>query len=422
MVQKRSPGLPIPEDWNGQDWCQFSICWPDSLQWRAILAGFITTPMLGRTWDGETGTITDAQAIGQQIFENNLDWRYSLVASCDQGVELSAAIRYLADKMASIGCCNAPGTIGGPGTGGSGTGPETPGETVVENEPPTGWDTWGEYQSDHCNYASYLLDQIEQNLTQMSVLNFTLGIVADIIVALISVITLPIAGSQLFQLAVWLVEIGSNFSYMLTAFSNARDDMLCDLYLALDPAVGRQDALDRFNTAIDALSLGAALTVALKNAFANILTQDAVNKLYVVDETRTYTEVDCSSCGETTAGAVQADVGNIIGTGEDAIGHYTDMESVLYSGKYAAYIKIDPYPDGTPLYFMTNWIDAQPEATGGWFVQGVDDDGNLFGPAYQPSFPDYLGRIKGVGVDISDTYFKVRFYHQEEEPTDWPPA
>lgn len=65
------PVFPIPNDWNGTDWACVIIEWPDSPQWMGLLRGLITTPTRGRHWDGTTGSIVDAQAIGLEIQERN---------------------------------------------------------------------------------------------------------------------------------------------------------------------------------------------------------------------------------------------------------------------------------------------------------------------------------------------------------------
>jgi len=62
--------LPIPDDWNGQDWLLAVLCVPDSRLWRAIVRGKIYELSRGRTWDANTGTITAVQAIGREILES----------------------------------------------------------------------------------------------------------------------------------------------------------------------------------------------------------------------------------------------------------------------------------------------------------------------------------------------------------------
>lgn len=70
--------LPIPDDWDGQDFECVQIQWPNSAKWFAILAGLITTPTRGRFWDANTGSIKGVQAIGYEIDQRNMPF-----ISCD---------------------------------------------------------------------------------------------------------------------------------------------------------------------------------------------------------------------------------------------------------------------------------------------------------------------------------------------------
>lgn len=69
--------LPIPDDWNGEDWQYKLLCWPCSVQWEAILLGLVTLLARGRTWDERTSpsptSIIDVQSVARLIYQNNLD-------------------------------------------------------------------------------------------------------------------------------------------------------------------------------------------------------------------------------------------------------------------------------------------------------------------------------------------------------------
>lgn len=62
--------LPIPDDWDG-NWQCVQVQWPDSPQWSALLVGFLSTVTRGRSWNENTGSIKDVQAIGRTIFNAN---------------------------------------------------------------------------------------------------------------------------------------------------------------------------------------------------------------------------------------------------------------------------------------------------------------------------------------------------------------
>lgn len=69
--------LPIPDDWNGQDWTCVEIQWPNSAKWLAVLAGLLSQPMRGWGWDEQTGptlpevSIPTVQAIAWDIWLRN---------------------------------------------------------------------------------------------------------------------------------------------------------------------------------------------------------------------------------------------------------------------------------------------------------------------------------------------------------------
>jgi len=65
------PQLPIPDDWNGEDWLCLQVQWPNSVKYRALLAGFLSYLGRGRAYDRDTGSIKDAQEIGWEIFYRN---------------------------------------------------------------------------------------------------------------------------------------------------------------------------------------------------------------------------------------------------------------------------------------------------------------------------------------------------------------
>lgn len=69
------PQLPIPDDWNGTDWTCIQVQWPDSTEYLAVLAGFLSYLTRGRAYDAETGSIKDAQAIGWEIFRRNMPYK-----------------------------------------------------------------------------------------------------------------------------------------------------------------------------------------------------------------------------------------------------------------------------------------------------------------------------------------------------------
>ena len=88
--------LRIPSDWDGESWAFAICCIPDSLMWRGVFSGTVYRLTRGRTWDPDTGRITEAQKTARLIFEGlNMD--------CFQLIErMTVAAESMAESMASI--------------------------------------------------------------------------------------------------------------------------------------------------------------------------------------------------------------------------------------------------------------------------------------------------------------------------------
>lgn len=69
---KHQQRIPIPSDWNGEDWFCIQLQWPKSPEWIAVLTGILSNLTRGWYWNEQTGTVTDAQVIGREIFLRNI--------------------------------------------------------------------------------------------------------------------------------------------------------------------------------------------------------------------------------------------------------------------------------------------------------------------------------------------------------------
>lgn len=93
------PQMPIPDDWDGETYDCVLIDWPSSVQWFAILRGFVTTPLRGRFWDASTGSILAVQAIGREIAERNPIVSCQDIVTALQGIQ--AAVESLDTSQAA---------------------------------------------------------------------------------------------------------------------------------------------------------------------------------------------------------------------------------------------------------------------------------------------------------------------------------
>lgn len=157
---------PIPADWDGASYCCFVVDWPDSQQWRAILAGLLTMPTRGRFWDASTGSITDAQAVGASIENRNCLFTEAQVTCLD---DLNIALTSISNSLS----LTVPSDGGCKGYGGATTW-TPPAETFVDNGAttfPTGYADRPEYEDIKCDLAQLIKTRAFDDMTNISRLN-----------------------------------------------------------------------------------------------------------------------------------------------------------------------------------------------------------------------------------------------------------
>lgn len=294
---------PIPADWDGTSWCCWAIEWPDSVLWEGLLAGLVTSPMRGRFWDEKTGTVTDAQETGVQIWVRNLPLQESLM-SCSDATNLSDAIRYLADKLYAKQCC---GVIGGP-TGIVGLTPggnisygDNPGlgQGEPEGDPPEGFETWEEYFAYKCKAAHHLADGIIlslRNLSTISLANLAvLGTLIGLSLGPFIVFppsAIPVAIAALVALGALTGVLYSVGGYL----QEHREEFICALYNS-ETALAAQDALiEIIDEALAALVVTSAAHPFVRTIALLLASTDTLNQLFDGSLVADYADADCSGC------------------------------------------------------------------------------------------------------------------------------
>jgi len=136
--------MPIPNDWDGETFCRYMVCWPDSTLWRAILLGQLTEPGRGWFWDANTGHLLDTLTAFRSTMDENISLR-GVVMACndDQFTDLLAALGQITAAItAQQHICTMYCSCGGGGGGGGGWRP-TPELGQPGEDPPPGYD-WPE--------------------------------------------------------------------------------------------------------------------------------------------------------------------------------------------------------------------------------------------------------------------------------------
>jgi len=375
--------MPIPDDWDGEQWCCHVVEWPFSEQWTAILLGLITTPQRGRFWDGRTGTITDAQAVGLQIFQRNL------LEECDMGCleDLANAISSLALSV-STSISNAGG-CGCTGTGGSGIFEAEP-ETFQDDGTtfPNGYDTRLEYSSAKCDLAAYIINRWVDDLTRLRQIDAS-GKAASALVPLLSLSFLtPVPFDDLLGLAGVVLAL---VAISISAFVDACGELIawlqaldvCLIYTA--PTV--EAAKTNLQTDLDSQTF--TQDTLTKLIFTYLLNFDALNVLYgdkPVDINLDQIPAgDCDTCEyDCDSGFSQE-----IGTGPSIAEGYYSEPFVSEPNGGLEYIQVTSFKVGLPIKFvsLTGWVTSGDPHDFRIASGGDGTAGDLYNSGTPPSFP-----------------------------------
>lgn len=278
---------PIPNDWNGEDWCCWAVEWPNSVQWNAILRGFITTPMRGRFWDGRTGSITGAQLIGNEIYLRNEPLEVSIM-SCNSDV--AAALQAIAAALQGQGCCggSVPGVNGGSGGAGMIPGEPSPHSSTPtdrEGPPPPGYESWDEFDQLACNMAMYIIDQIIVDIGTSAIVNVALTDVAGLAALIVPLLTTPIGWAIVLTIAGLMIEnliLAVAYADIITWFTDNKSELVCALLLGTDVDSSINSVVDKVDEIIDAENgFGGGLGEYWARRYIKAwFTVDSVNRLY----------------------------------------------------------------------------------------------------------------------------------------------
>lgn len=301
--------LPIPADWDGESWCRWAICWPDSEDWEAILRGFVTLPQRGWTWDERTGSILAVQATGQEIAAVNLPFSGVLMACNDTELtqafsDIALAIRYLADKQ----CCdNLQIDVQGgfQGTITQGSGEVVP---IYGSEPPIGlgpgeipatYEDPAEYDADKCRLANQIIDGLSGSLTNLAALGTYNAATLAVLIG-VSIATGIVFPPAMIPTAISVLIILSG-SLVLIAQLNAdiiadRADWVCWLYEGENTEAVLSNIADALDILLAAIPVSGVLAWALKSLVLVLMNSNTLNQLFSGGPVAAGGETDCSAC------------------------------------------------------------------------------------------------------------------------------
>lgn len=289
--------LPIPADWNGEDWRCLAIEWPCSEGWLAILRGFITLPQRGWTWDERTGTITEVQLIGREITSRNLPERDCLMACTDDVsdalLEIAQALRN--QQNGGCGC----GAMSG-GSGGAGQFPPEGSDVTEGNEgtdpPPEGYETWQEFYNQKCAVARDIVSKMKRDMGEMALYNFGFMSVETLTIALTTLLTLSISTAGIVAIAALLLSVVATIvlTTAVSIISDNEEELICELFNGQTSADSRNAFIALFNSLVDDGVADPVQAFSIKALVSYMLETGETNRLYEKDNTRVFPASDCS--------------------------------------------------------------------------------------------------------------------------------
>lgn len=423
----------IPDDWTNE-YCAYSVCWPNSPQWLAVLRGVLVLPASGRFWDETTGVITEAQAVIRETFDHNLHLQEVLM-SCNDATATalnnianaiiqsnqSVALTILSQGNA---CCEQ--TIINQNGGVQGSTPQAddpetevpiygtqPPIGVPPGEYPEGYDSLEEYELDKCQVANLIVDGLIGSLRNLALITFTniAGLAGLIVVAIVGLIAFPPAAIPM-MVGFLLMAVG-----VFGALDSVADDIeanreqwVCAMFFNDNVTTVISVIADLIDTLIASIPITEPRAAAVKGIILLLLNSDTLNQLFRQTAHVNYPDADCSECGpmqwnrctNTPIFGLEFDVDSVAGCGLSNGNCHAVLVAFDYDGS--------TFADGSPGYMVS--ITGAPSGSSCEISPGVP-----YNKFNYLTVPDINGAQTQVDNQITDTcYYQVHVIGQDNTP------
>lgn len=292
----------IPDDFDG-DYCEYSVCWPSSRQWLAVLRGVLTIPFDGRFWNGNTGSILGAKAQIEPTLTHNLQ-NIEVIMSCSSDVsnallQIAAAL----NNQTAVGGGSGSGCCGG-STGGAGMYPPNPGgvdttdSDPATDPPPEGYDSWEQYETQRCGVATQIMEDLQTSLGQMTIIVVSGLSVEALVELLIVTLTLTISTAGLVAIAGLLLTIGATV-ICATALSLVNDnfaELVCALLDGTNSQTSRASFLAKWYEIVDDAAIDPIEGFAIKQLIEYMVGNEEINRMYTPNSAIDYSGYSCPGC------------------------------------------------------------------------------------------------------------------------------
>lgn len=368
--------VAIPQDWDGETYECYSVKWPASFEWRAVLNGLIDRGATGWTYEEKSGNVIAARDAIRATLEYNLRNEVCIMSCNEDTIAELAGIRAALEGILNKACCPTGGAGSGvfnSGSRGAGITPEII-NPYTENpeleEPPVGFDSWAEYRTHKCNAAADLVQNLKIDLLSLSNLIPEGKMFTVIVAELVAVLLTPIPYDDLASIVGWLVVAGFEYSLLAelsTGIQDDEDNLRCILYNSVNADSAQIDFKDRvFELIGDVSGLGLAQTW-LEGIVTNLTPNDAFNRVFENVST-TIQDADCSGCV-----AEWTPVEGIYASG-NLSSNPMIVESVFLNGLHRAYICRETGTDNVTFGPISGFTPA-PSTGGADDAVGVATEG-----------------------------------------------
>lgn len=381
----------IPSDWEGE-YCRYSVCWPLSPMWLAVLRGVLIMPAQGRFWDENTGTITEAQEVIRETFDQNLHLQEVIVACSDTGLsEIAQALTLLAQASATSSSsasadCNCLGSNLQVTTN-----IELPDGTlwpilgtipvpeIGPGEFPEGYEDLESYDVDKCAKATQLVDDFIASLRRMGNTNWFVGVVGAAVIAacIVGLITVPPAGIPILLFALTgNIGITALLLQLADEIESDRQDWICIFYEGDNVETITGVVSTALATAISAIGGTGAIAVALRTIALVLVSSDTLSALFTAKAIAAYPAGDCSSCGDCELEALSGWVLGNFGENRTVVGDYIQVEPTEDTSNNVFYSMLANFTELTSVSNVALHVVASPAQNYEVFVNVYDDIDN----------------------------------------------
>lgn len=415
----------IPTDWDGETFCRFAICWPDSPLWRALLRGLVTEPARGYFWDERTGQIKPVLQLFRQTMDYNIELWEVIMACNDNGLqEVADAIQALAtatanaSATASANCCDNRGS-GGTGQSQPPYNPTQEGNPETE-PPPEGFEFWEQFFANKCAVATDIVQTLIGDIGRMTTINLVALTLAAAATALIPILLTPIPHDDILVIAsILVIAIGFGQPYLGVindVLVNNFNDLVCALYVAQTSEEAEVNFQNTFAEKFDETGQEIIFGFSAKNLINYMIGPSVTNRLFTLETTRILPPGDCSSCSQECEAFFQnMENGGFLAEKLND----TDFRAVFSTpnNRWELLMAVNHDPDDHTSF--TNWTGPMMvigyEVLSGTIsgipvppspVRFVDQANNVIGGGSSPQEPHCCAGV----IMVSDNQFTVRFF------------